>query len=298
MEKQKGRFMNVWQEKLKVNGPYNFDEGLRRLSIDPLNVVSLQERSVKVPLWIQNEPAVVEVKATGTTENPGFIISGHNQLQKEQELEKITEIFQWNFKLEDVHEHFQNTNLQSLFNHHYGTPLVMEFDPFGCVLKCIIHQQLNMAFAHTLSTRFVQTFGFEMDGVWFYPKPEVVAMLQVEQLRELQFSGRKAEYVIGAAQQVVEGRLDFEKIKRMEDEEVLQYMVQLRGIGPWTVQNFLMFGLGRPNLFPAADIGIQNALKKYFDMDRKPTYDEMENLRQGWEPFLSYASLYLWRSIE
>ncbi len=174
----------------------------------------------------------------------------------------------------------------------------MEFDPYGCLLKCIIHQQLNMAFAHTLSTRFVQTFGFEKDGVWFYPRPEIVARLQVEQLRELQFSGRKAEYVIGVAKEAVEGRLDFEKIKTMEDEEVLQHMVKLRGVGPWTVQNFLMFGLGRPNLFPAADIGIQNALKKYFDMDRKPTYEEMENLRQGWEPFLSYASLYLWRSIE
>jgi DNA-3-methyladenine glycosylase II len=59
-----------------------------------------------------------------------------------------------------------------------------------------------------------------------------------------------------------------------------------------------MFGLGRPNLFPTADIGIQNALKKYFSMDRKPTLEEMETMKQGWDPYLSYASLYLWRSIE
>ncbi len=102
----------MWEEKIKINGPYNFDEGLRRLSIDPLHVVSLEQRSVKVPMWLQNEPAVVEVRAAGTTENPKFIISGENERQREQALEKITEIFQWNFQLEDVHRHFQNKNLQ------------------------------------------------------------------------------------------------------------------------------------------------------------------------------------------
>jgi DNA-3-methyladenine glycosylase II len=288
----------VWQEKIEINGPYNFDEALRRQSIDPLNVISLDQRLVKVPMYVGDQPAVVTVQATGTTENPGFIISGQKPGQKYKAIEKIAEVFQFDFPLQDVFQHFQQTQLQGLFSEHYGTPFVLEFDPYGCIQKCIIHQQLNMAFAHTLSTRFVKEFGFEVEGVWFYPRPEVVAELKVEQLRELQFSGRKAEYVIGVGKEVAEGRLDFEKIKQMSDEEVLQHLTKLRGVGPWTVQNFLMFGLGRPNLFPAADIGIQNALKKLYRMDRKPTKEEMDNFKQGWEPYLSYASLYLWRSIE
>lgn len=288
----------MWQEIIEISGPYNFDEVLRRQSIDPLNVITLEQRSVKVPLIVEKQPSVVKVQATGTTQHPSFIISGQNPVHKNQTVERIKDIFQWNIPLEEVYHHFQDTQLRGLFAEHYGTPLVLDFDPYGCLIKCIIHQQLNMSFAHTLSSRFAKEFGYEVDGVWFYPRPEVVAGLKVEQLRELQFSTRKAEYVIGVGTEIAEGNLDLEKIKQMSDGEILQHMKKLRGVGPWTVQNFLMFGLGRPNLFPTADIGIQNALKKFFAMDRKPTIEEMENFKQDWEPYLSYASLYLWRSIE
>jgi DNA-3-methyladenine glycosylase II len=288
----------LWHEKIAISGPYNFDRVLERLSIDPLNVVSLDHRSVKVPILIEEQQGVVVVKATGTTDAPSFIMSGKEIINKEQAVKKVNEIFQWDTPLEDVHRHFQKTQLKDLFSEHYGTPLVLDFDPYGCLLKCIIHQQLNMAFAHTLSTRFVKTFGFEVNGVWFYPRPEVVAGIEVESLRELQFSGRKAEYVIGIGKAIAQEELNLEKIKQLSDEEILAHLVKLRGVGPWTVQNFLMFGLGRPNLFPIADIGIQNALKKLYNLDRKPTEEEMENFKLGWDPYLSYASLYLWRSIE
>jgi DNA-3-methyladenine glycosylase II len=286
----------MWEETISITGPYNFDEVIDRLEIDPLHVLDKQKRLVKVPILIGGERQVVEVIATGTTDEPSFVIKGSEY--KDAAIERIKEIFQWKIPLTDVHRHFQNTTLKQLFSEQYGTPLVLEFSPYGCLLKCIIHQQLNMAFAHTLSKRFVETFGVEKDGVWFYPSPEVVANITVEQLRELQFSGRKAEYVIGVGREIVEGRLQLETFPNMSDQEIFDQLIKLRGVGPWTIQNFLLFGLGRPNLFPTADIGIQNALKKYFKMDRKPTLDEMETFKQGWDPYLSYASLYLWRSIE
>jgi len=120
----------------------------------------------------------------------------------------------------------------------------------------------------------------------------------VEELRELQFSGRKAEYIIGIAKAVADGHLDLNALADKSDAEVMSTLIKLRGVGPWTVQNFLMFGLGRRNLFPMADIGIQNAIKKLYNMERKPTIEEMEQYKKAWEPYLSYASLYLWRSIE
>ena len=75
-------------------------------------------------------------------------------------------------------------------------------------------------------------------------------------------------------------------------------LIKVRGIGRWTVENFLLFGLGRPNLFPKADIGIQNAIKKLYNLEQKPTQEEMETHSKNWSPYLSYASLYLWRSVE
>lgn len=283
---------------IQIKGPYNFDLVLDRLSIDPLNQVDKEKRTVKVPLLLNNYPVVATVQAIGTTISPEFSIEVLESEYQEKATERLAEIFRWNVPLEQVHEHFQKTDLKEIFKAHYGTPIVLDFDPYSCVLKCIIHQQLNMAFAMTLTERFVKTFGFEKEGVWFYPQPERVAALKVEDLRELQFSGRKAEYVIGIAEEVASGRINFTEFNNQSDEEIFAQLIKLRGVGPWTVQNFLMFGLGRPNLFPVADIGIQNAIKKLYNLETKPAKEEMEQFSKGWEPYLSYASLYLWRSIE
>ncbi|WP_226086942.1 DNA-3-methyladenine glycosylase family protein [Mesobacillus sp. S13] len=286
----------MWEEKVSISGPYNFDLALSRLALDPLHFVDIEKRSVKVPLVFNHKKIVAEVTGTGSLEKPEFIIRADHD--KEMTLHRLHEIFQWNVELLHIHEHFQTTELKGLFNEHYGTPLVLEFDPFSSLIKSIIHQQVNLKFAFTLTERFVHSFGEELDGVWFYPSPEKVAQLTVEELRELQFSGRKAEYVIGIAELAASGQLDFEKMKSKPDAEVAQELIKVRGVGPWTVENFLMFALGRPNLFPMGDIGIQNALKKYFNLEEKPTLAQMEKYKEPWNPYLSYASLYLWRSIE
>ena len=286
----------MWQEIIKINGPYNFDSVIERHSLDPMKVLSLEERFIKVPIVMGTTSQVIDVKAMGTTESPVFQLSGDQDQQAA--VARIVEIFQWNTSLLPVHNHFQKTDLKQIFNDHYGTPLVLDFDLFGTILKCIIHQQLNMSFAHTLNERFIKTFGYEINDVWFYPQPETVASLKVEQLRELQFSGRKAEYVIQIAHEIVHNHLNLEKLKTSSEEEIFQTLLPIRGIGKWTIENFLMFGLGRHNLFPMADIGIQNAIKKLYNLEKKPTFEQMEVYKKDWEPYLSFASLYLWRSIE
>ncbi|WP_141430608.1 DNA-3-methyladenine glycosylase [Bacillus sp. 03113] len=283
---------------IEVPGPYHFDLVLDRLSLDPLHAVDKKLRSIKVPLIIKSNPIVAEVTGIGTIKEPQFTIAGVEEKYEEIAMKRIKEIFHWEKSLEEIHQHFQKTTLKQLFDAHYGTPIVLDFAPYHCLLKCIVHQQLNLAFAHTLTKRFVTTFGFEKDGVWFYPSPEKVSSLQVEELRELQFSTRKAEYVIGIASEIAEGKLDLDSLREKTDEEIMEELIKLRGVGPWTVQNFLLFGLGRANLFPTKDIGLQNALKKYFGLNEKPSQTEMESMIEDWNPYLSYASLYLWRSIE
>jgi DNA-3-methyladenine glycosylase II len=286
----------MWQETISIPGPYNFDLALDRLSLDPLHAVDLDSKTVKVPVANGSEQIVATVTGTGSLEHPEFIINAEGS--KEQTLSILRNIFGWNVGLRKIHEHFQNTDLKPIFDAHYGTPLVLDFDPFGSLLKCIIHQQLNLSFAYTLTQRFVHAYGTEKDGTWFYPTADKVAGLTVEELRELQFSGRKAEYVIGIAELAADGKLDFTAMRNQPDAEIESELIKIRGVGPWTVQNFLMFAMGRPNLFPLADIGLQNALKKHYGLDRKPTITQMEQFKKPWEPYLSYASLYLWRSIE
>lgn len=289
--------MTMWEERIRIEPPYDFDRVLDRLSMDPLHHVRLEEREVSIPLRNQNnDPFVVTVKGMGTKTAPEFLLSGKSD--KDFAIKETMRIFQWDFSLVDVQTHFRSTNIAEIFEAHDGTPIVLEFSLYGCLMKCIIHQQLNLKFAHTLTERFVHTFGEKIDGVWFYPAPEKVAELDYSDLRELQFSGRKAEYVIDTSKLIAEGKINLEELQNMEDAAILKELVKIRGVGPWTVQNLLLFGLGRPNLFPFADIGIQNALKKHFQLERKPTFEEMEILSKEWSPYLSYASLYLWRSIE
>lgn len=279
-------------EKIELSFPYDFDRVLDRLSLDPLNAVDKERREVKVPIPGYK---VATVRGMGTMEKPVFEVSG---IDSEEELQHIQEIFHFHKSLEPIHEHFQQTNLKEIFNEHRGTPIVREFDLYGSLAKSIIHQQLNLKFAHTLTTRFVHAFGREADGIWFYPEPQQVAVLTPDILREMQFSTRKAEYIIALSKAIADGELSLQSLSLLDDDEVIRTLTHYRGVGPWTAQNFLLFGLGRPNLFPLADIGLQNALKKLWGLDEKPKVEEIAAHLPQWSPFLSYASLYLWRSIE
>lgn len=270
---------------------YDFDRVLERLSMDPLHAVSLSEKSVRVPMAEGN---VVGVRAVGGPSQPLFELSN----LQEGQLGRIKDIFHFDTSLDAVNAHFSNTSLAELFLEHQGTPLVREFSLYGSLMKSIIHQQLNLSFAHTLTSRFVQTYGHEKEGVWFYPAPQTIAGLQPEDLRAMQFSMRKAEYVIGLSQAIASGTLDLEGLEAETDEGVIAELVSYRGVGPWTAQSFLLFGLGRPNLFPIADIGLQNALKIQWQLPEKPKAEEIMRHLPEWSPYLSYAALYLWRSIE
>jgi DNA-3-methyladenine glycosylase II len=271
---------------------YDFDRAIVRLAGDPVNSVDLQSHTVRIPMEQGN---VVSLQSTGTKQLPSFRLE--NAIDEFQ-IEAVKSIFHFDKPLDTIGSHFAGTDLGSLFREYEGTPLIKSFSLYGTLMKSIIHQQLNLSFAHTLTKRFVESFGDQVDGVWRYPSPGSIASLDVSTLRDLQFSTRKAEYVIGLSQAIAEGKLDLERFKRMDDIEVTSELVTYRGVGPWTAQGFLMFGQGRSNLFPLADIGLQNALKKVWKMDRKPTKDEMLARFPEWTPFLSYAALYLWHSIE
>lgn len=271
---------------------YDFTRALDRLSNEAMNTVDLSTSSIRFPM---EEGNVVKLQATGTTERPSFLLEG---TLGDAQVEEVKSIFHFDRSLADIQVHFMNTDLAPIFAEHVGTPIVRCFSLYGNIMRSIIHQQLNMSFAHTLTMRFVETFGSEIDGVWRFPSAEKIALLEIGQLREMQFSTRKAEYMIGLSQAIAEGSLDLERYKRMEDAEVTADLITYRGVGPWTAQSFLMSGLGRPNVFPIGDIGLQNALQRLWQLDKKPMKEDIAMRFPDWSPYLSYAALYLWRSIE
>ncbi|WP_420825711.1 DNA-3-methyladenine glycosylase family protein [Thalassobacillus pellis] len=289
---------SLWTEYFKGDSFYDFDYVLTRYAHDPLTKIDLQERWIDIPVQLDTSRHVVRVHALGTTASPEFRIDGDTMDEKQEVLDFVFSLFQWDRNLEKIHQHFLETNLEQLFNAHPGTPIVKDFQLYGCLVKTIIHQQLNMKFAYTLGARFIERYGEEVNGVWFHPQPETVAEIPYEDLRELQFSQRKAEYVIDTSRMIAEGQLDLQELSKKNDEEIVDKLVKIRGIGAWTAENWLLFGLGREDLLPKADIGIQNAVKFYLKQKMKPSIQEIADLSQRWEPYRSYASLTLWRSIE
>ncbi|MFB5663299.1 DNA-3-methyladenine glycosylase family protein [Alteribacillus sp. HJP-4] len=272
---------------------YNAVSMLKRLKDEPLHHINLEKALIKMPMEDGHNKEAVTIIFNEDT----VTLSG-DKTDADKAVAKARKVFNWKRDLFDIHNHFKQTDLNPLFEQFQGTPLVTEFTPYGCLIKTIIHQQLNMAFAYTLSTRFVQTFGEKHGDVWFYPEPHITASLEPKDLRELQFSGRKAEYVIDTSRKIVDGELNLDTFSEKTDEEIIRTLTSIRGIGPWTAECFLLFGLGRENLMPAGDIGIQNGLKVLLNIDQKPTKDEIYDLADQWKPYNSYAALYLWLSTE
>ncbi|MGG0457741.1 DNA-3-methyladenine glycosylase family protein [Bacillus mycoides] len=287
----------MWSEHVTLEYPYHFEEVLKRLAFDPLNVIQLDEKVIYVPLFIDEEQIVVRLQGIGTVQNPQFWISSQAGDQ-EKVMKRMRSIFHWNEPFQNIQDHFLNTSLRPLFEAYAYTPIILEFDYFACLLRCIIHQQINLKFATVLTDQFVKRYGTEKNGVFFFPTPERVANISIEELREQKFSQRKAEYIVGLAKHIADGKLDLARIENETEEEVSAQLLPIRGIGAWTVQNFLMFGLGRKNMFPEADIGIRRALQGVFQLDNKPDDAFLEKVKQECEPYCSYAALYLWKSIE
>ncbi|KYD24844.1 DNA-3-methyladenine glycosylase [Geobacillus sp. FSL W8-0032] len=288
----------MWKQTITVPAPYDFAHALERLALDPLLAVDLERQRVTVPLHLDDVKVPVAVESIGTKDAPRLIVSGPHPERQQEIIERISDLFQWRTPLASVHGHFQATELAPLFARYEGLPLVLDFDLYFCLVKCLIHQQLHLKVGYRLTERFVKTFGEERDGVWFYPRPEEIAARSYEDLRALQLSGRKAEYIVDVSRLIAEGKLRLDELRQMEDGEVMERLTAVRGIGPWTVQNFLLFGLGRPNVFPPADIGLQRAVEQLFQLPKRPTAHELAALGERWKPYASYAALYLWRSIE
>ncbi|CAM3831851.1 DNA-3-methyladenine glycosylase [Alkalicoccus chagannorensis] len=281
-------------EVIELPSGYQWSRALKRVAADPLLHVDFDEGRVRLPVRVERENIPVQCTVHGgkmqiVRLDDGPLAPVH---------EELIRILQVQTPLAQVAAHLEQTALSPILHELRGTPLLLDSSLYGSLMRTIIHQQLNMAFAYTLSTRFVQTYGMEKDGVWFYPEPEVTAALSVEELRELQFSRQKAEYVIGTSKRIAEGELDLHEVIRLSRAEAMKQLQHIRGIGRWTAENFLMFGGGDLDLFPVQDIGIQNAVKRLKGSEQKPSYDELEQLGAACAPFRTYAALYLWESIE
>ncbi|UOR10952.1 DNA-3-methyladenine glycosylase family protein [Halobacillus amylolyticus] len=194
----------------------------------------------------------------------------------------------------------EDSILNNLVLKHSGLRIVGIPDLFEALTWAVIGQQINLTFAYTLKKRFVEFFGeraeHQGEEYWLYPKSETIGSLTVNDLKELQFTTRKAEYVIGIAKAIVSREITKEELLQMDYSDMKKRLMMLRGVGEWTADYVMMRCLNQTSAFPAADIGLHHALRKQLGLDRKPSTEYVEKLSRNWGDWRAYAAFYLWRS--
>lgn len=162
-------------------------------------------------------------------------------------------------------------------------------DPFEALVGSITAQQVSLHSAFAVRSRLIERFGERARYAWSFPAPERIAVAREEELTDLGFSRRKAEYVLGLAR----SELDFEELAALPDDEVKRRIVSLRGLGEWTADWFLARYLARPRAWPAGDLGLRKAVSAYYGNGRELTTEEVRALGPRFEPFQNLSAHYL-----
>ncbi len=162
---------------------------------------------------------------------------------------------------------------------------------FIYLVKSITSQQLSTKVAEVIYKRFIDLFGEE-------PTPEQVLELKHEQLRAIGLSNSKVTYVQNVARFAIEKGLDLKRLNKMNNEELIEYLTEIKGVGRWTAEMIMMFALGREDIFAVDDLGIQMAIKNLYQLkinETKKLKKKMLVVSESWSPYRTYACMYLWR---
>src|SRR3954468_4592814 len=163
---------------------------------------------------------------------------------------------------------------------------------FDALCRSIVYQQLSTKAASTIHSRFLDLFENRV------PTPEAVAATPEPKLRAVGLSTQKTSYIRDIANKVHTGALPLDHLDELPDQEIIDYLIQVKGVGVWTAQMFLMFRLGRLDVLPDLDLGIRNAIKKAYRVRGVPNAKRIAKIGAPWRPYASIACWYLWRSLD
>jgi DNA-3-methyladenine glycosylase II len=194
----------------------------------------------------------------------------------------------------EILEHFKQVDavLYKAATHIQLPKLDKSQDYFKDLCDAIVSQQLSGKAAATIFGRFEALFA--KTGI----TPEAVSKLSIETMRSVGLSNAKASYIKDLAEHVIHGQLKIKELDKLSDTEIKSELVAVKGIGPWTAEMFLIFALGRPDVFSPGDLGLKKGMQKLYKLSAMPTEKEALKLSEKWAPYRSFASRYLWKLLD
>jgi DNA-3-methyladenine glycosylase II len=188
--------------------------------------------------------------------------------------------------------------LEPLARHFRGMRIPQAPSVFETVVSAILEQQVNLSFAHQVKLALIESLGtsveFQGRNYLSFPLPAALAIATPRQLRRLQISGPKARYIIEIARATMDGSLDLEGLGALDIQAARERLLERPGVGPWTAQYVGLRALGHLDSLPAADVGLQKALARFYGLRKQPTAPRVERLARPWAGWRSYATFYLW----
>jgi DNA-3-methyladenine glycosylase II len=165
--------------------------------------------------------------------------------------------------------------------------------PFEALVEAIVSQQLSIKAADTIFNRFVALTPGKK-----FPTPREIIKMPTAKMRKCGLSGMKVKFIKDLAKKTLDGTLNFKTIDRLSDEEVIEHLMSVKGIGRWTAEMFLIFSLRRDDVFSFGDLGLRNGLQHIYKMKKPPTPRQAEKITAKWKPYRSLGSRYLWASLD
>ena len=187
----------------------------------------------------------------------------------------------------------RDKDLKTLIDHFGVITLKRRRNYFKSLLRSIIHQQLSGKAARTIENRFLELYNGNR-----YPTPEEVLKTPAEAIQNVGISRMKTEYIRGLAKIIDDGDIRLEKLSELSNDEVGNVLKEVKGIGQWTVDMFLIFSLNRPDVFPLNDLGIQKGLMLLLGRQKILSQESMLSHSKKWKPYRTLASLYLWKIVD
>jgi len=283
----------------EIPAGFSFDECLWFLDrgLDDVMHHVKDEKIIKA-LDIKGQPSILEI----SRQNSDLKINSSSSTLSEKEiLDYIERWFDLSRNIEPFYQLLQgDSELKELAKKYKGLHLIGIPDLFETLCWCIVGQQINLTFAYRIKRKMVEQFGKRISQkpwpIYLFPEPKIIAELPVEVLMALQMTRKKAEYIIGIASAFENGTIQEERLRNNPEEQAKEWLLQLRGVGPWTANYTVMKALGGMNCWPAGDSGLNRALYRLKNIQPKKNSKEAEALFQKFSGWQSYLCYYLWRT--
>ena len=249
---------------------------------------------------------LASVRSAGTIESPELAVELRGESLTSSQIGRASEKVAWLLGAQQDLAAFysmaeKDPTMLAITQRFYGLHLPHTASVFEALVLAILGQQIATNVARIIRTLLIETYGpsqtFDGDVYYSFPRPETLGAVPVEELRAKKLSQRKAEYVQGIALAALEDPTGLEGLHQLTDQEVVQSVTALRGVGNWTAQWLLIRALGRDDALPLGDLALRRAVSRFYFGDVQLDDKQVEEFSRRWSPFRTYATVYMFTAM-